>query len=149
MTDDAFLRELEACTLSERAFGHHAHVRAAYLYLGQSNFAEALVRMRRSICAYATHLGRPDRYHETITLAHLALIQRCIVEHGDRGGWVMFARSNPDLLDPDCWAAFTIGISSNRASRAGCSCSLARIRIAAGRPRVSTCRTHRANRSGP
>jgi hypothetical protein len=100
MTDDEFLRELEACMLSEREFGHHAHVRAAYLYLGQSNFAEALVRMRRSICAYATHLGRPHRYHETITIAHLALIQRCIVEHGDRGGWAMFSRSNPDLLDP-------------------------------------------------
>jgi hypothetical protein len=106
MTDEEFLRVLESCTLSESEFGHHAHVRAGYLYLKNSNFAEALVRMRRSICAYAAHLGRPDRYHETITIAYLALIQQCIVERGDGGGWATFAQSNPELCDPELLGHF-------------------------------------------
>jgi hypothetical protein len=48
MTDEEFLWALESCTLPESEFGHHAHVRAGYLYLRSSTFAEALVRMRRS-----------------------------------------------------------------------------------------------------
>ena len=106
MTDDEFLRALESCTLPESEFGHHAHVRAGYLYLKKSNFAEALVRMRRSICAYATHLGKPDRYHETITIAYLALIQQCIVERGDGGGWARFAQGNPELFNPELLGNF-------------------------------------------
>jgi|SRR5580658_336440 hypothetical protein len=106
MTDEDFLRALESCTLPESEFGHHAHVRAGYLYLNKSNFAEALVRMRRSICAYATHLGKSDRYHETITIAYLALIQQCIVERGDGGGWATFAQSNPELFNPELLGNF-------------------------------------------
>ena len=106
MTDEEFLRALESCTLPESEFGHSAHVRAGYLYLKKSNFAEALVRMRRSICAYATHLGKPDRYHETITIAYLALIQQCIVERGDGGRWAIFAQSNPELFEPELLGHF-------------------------------------------
>jgi hypothetical protein len=106
LTDEEFLQALESCTLPESGFGHHAHVRAGYLYLKNSNFAEALVRMRRSICSYATHLGRADRYHETITIAYLALIQQCIVERGDGGGWATFAQSNSELFNPELLGNF-------------------------------------------
>ena len=100
MTDEEFLRALESCTLTESDFGHHAHIRAGYLYLRQSDFAGALDRMRRSIRNYATHHGKPDRYHETITVAYLALIQQCIFERGDGGGWATFARCNSELFNP-------------------------------------------------
>ena len=100
MTDEEFLLALESCSLQKSKFGHHAHVRAGYLYLKKSGFAAALDQMRRSIRAYATHHGKPDRYHETITVAYLALIQQCIFERGDAADWVTFARANPALLDP-------------------------------------------------
>ncbi|MGA3158531.1 MAG: hypothetical protein ABSE43_13260 [Steroidobacteraceae bacterium] len=106
MTDEDFLRALESCTLPESEFGHDAHVRASYLYLKKSNFAEALVRLRQSICAYATHLGKSDRYHETMTIAYLALIQQCIVERGDGGGWATFAQSNPELFNRELLGTF-------------------------------------------
>jgi hypothetical protein len=106
MTDEEFLRALESCTLPESEFGHHAHVRAGYLYLKKSDFAEALDRIRRSIRAYATHHGKPDRYHETITVAYLALIQQCIFERGDGGGWATFAQSNPELFNPGLLGQF-------------------------------------------
>jgi hypothetical protein len=100
VTDEEFLRALESCALTESDFGHHAHIRAAYLYLRQSDFAGALDRMRRSIRNHATHHGKPDRYHETITVAYLALIQQCIFERGDGGGWATFARCNSELFNP-------------------------------------------------
>jgi hypothetical protein len=98
MTDEDFLRALETCELPEAEFGHAAHVRAAYLYLQVGDFATALGRIRRSIRTYAGHLGKPDRYHETITVAYVALIQQHIHERGNGGGWLAFARDNPELL---------------------------------------------------
>jgi hypothetical protein len=100
MTDDEFLRALERCELPESDFGHAAHVRAAYLYLQEADFIGALERIRRAIRNYARHLGKPDRYHETITVAYVALIQQHICERGNGGGWAAFARDNSELLQP-------------------------------------------------
>ncbi len=101
MTDEGFLDALESCRLAEAEFGHVAHVRAAYLYLRSCEFPEALNRMRSAIRHYASHLGKPERYHETITVAYLALISRHLWERGDGGGWAVFERHNPELFEPD------------------------------------------------
>ncbi|HXC10736.1 MAG TPA: hypothetical protein VNV61_17510 [Steroidobacteraceae bacterium] len=106
MTDHEFLQALESCTLPESQFGHAAHVRAAYLYLRQADFVGALDRMRRAIRNFATHLGKPDRYHETITVAYLALIQQHICERGPSDGWESFTRDNSELLDPNLLTQF-------------------------------------------
>jgi hypothetical protein len=100
VTDDEFLRALEKCELPESAFGHAAHVRAAYLYLRAEEFAGALERTRRAIRNFARHLGKPERYHETITVAYLALIQQHMRQRGDGGGWAAFEHDNPELLRP-------------------------------------------------
>jgi hypothetical protein len=101
VTDLQFTHALETCTLPEAEFGHAAHVRAAYLYLLSADFAGALQRMGRAIRAYAASLGKPDRYHQTITIAYLALIHQHMVERGDGGGWENFERQNPELFDPN------------------------------------------------
>jgi hypothetical protein len=98
VNDEDFLRALESCELPEQEFGHAAHVRAAYLYLLRGDFVVSLERIRHSIRTYATHLGKPDRYHETITVAYVALIQQHMCERGNSGGWTAFARDNPELL---------------------------------------------------
>jgi hypothetical protein len=105
-SDTAFLQALETCVLPEADFGHTAHVRAAYLYLRGGDFANALPRLQRAIRAYASSLGRPDRYHETITVAYLALIQQHIAIRGDGGGWSGFERDNPELFDRDLLLQF-------------------------------------------
>jgi hypothetical protein len=99
MIDAEFLAALERCTLPETEFTHAAHVRAAYLYLCDGSFGQAIDRMGATIRRYATALGKPDRYHDTITIAFLALIRERICERGDGGGWLGFAAANPDLLD--------------------------------------------------
>jgi hypothetical protein len=99
MNDEEFLAALEACTLPEDAFRHADHVRAAYLYLRAGTFAEATVRMTAALRRYATAQGKPERYHETITVAYLALINQHLHDRGDGGGWEGFRRDNPSLLD--------------------------------------------------
>jgi hypothetical protein len=101
MSDEEFLAALEACTLAEHEFGHSAHVRAAYLYLRRQGFAAALEKIQGAIRRYAASRGKPDRYHETITVASLALIHQVLHERGDAGGWQEFSRSNPELLQRD------------------------------------------------
>jgi hypothetical protein len=99
VNDRDFLHALETCSLPEQEFGHAAHVRAAYLYLQQGAFASALLRLTSSIRRYAAAQGRPGRYHETMTVAYLALIQQHIGERGDGGGWPGFADANPELFE--------------------------------------------------
>jgi len=101
VSDEEFLRALEGGELPEAEFGHAAHVRAAYLYLRRGDFAAALTRIRAAIGNHARRLGKADRYHETITVAYLALIQQHMCLRGDGGGWPGFARENPELLQAD------------------------------------------------
>ena len=99
MTDAEFLTALESGTLAEAEFNHAGHVRAAWLYLRQSPFPEALVRMSAALRNYATAHGKPDRYHETITVAYLALINERILLRSDGGNWQEFIEQNHELLD--------------------------------------------------
>jgi hypothetical protein len=101
MTDEEFLSALERCELAPEAFTHAAHVRAGYLYLRAGGFDAALGRIRAAIRRYAAHLGKPDKYHETITVAYLALIQQRLTERGDASGWTRFREQNLDLFEPD------------------------------------------------
>ncbi len=106
MTDAEFLQALESGGLAEADFGHAAHVRAAYLYLRPGDFATALTRIRAAIRRHASRFGKADRYHETITVAYLALIQQHICQRGDGGGWPGFARQNPELLQAELLLQF-------------------------------------------
>jgi hypothetical protein len=100
MNDAQFLQALERCELPPRDFGHAAHLRAAYLYLLQDEFAGALQRIRHTIRNYAAAQGNPGLYHETITVAYVALINEHMSERGSGDGWTAFARDNAELFEP-------------------------------------------------
>jgi hypothetical protein len=101
MTDEEFLAALEHCELPGEDFTHAAHVRAGYLYVRADGFDRALGRMRAAIQRYAAHLGKPEKYHETITIAYLALIHERLREGGNAGDWTSFQHQNPDLFKQD------------------------------------------------
>jgi hypothetical protein len=106
MNDQEFLAQLKACTLPESEFHHVAHVRAGYLWLRVLPFFEATAAMRVTLQRYAQSLGKADRYHETVTIAFMALICARLDEAGDPGSWNAFARAHPDLLRKDALLAF-------------------------------------------
>ena len=100
MTDQELLESLEACTLPPAAFRHRDHLRAAWAYLERMSFGAALDRMRLSLQRYAAGQGHPGRYHETLTVAYMSLVQaHRIVRPG--GNWDEFAMLNPELFEPD------------------------------------------------
>lgn len=101
MTDDEFLAALEGGALPAGSFDHTAHVRAAYLYLERRGFIDGMAAFRASLLGYATRHGAAGKYHETITVAFLAVIHERL--HGERAGegWPEFAARNPDLFARD------------------------------------------------
>lgn len=95
------LRALETGALDPSKFPHQEHVRLAYGMLEHYPFGEAVSRFSRGVKLLAAKAGRPDIYHETMTVAFLAVI-------GERrarslsSNWAEFKERNHDLLDKRC-----------------------------------------------
>src|SRR6188472_2310372 len=89
----AELAALEAGAVDPGAFTHPEHVRFAYGMLERYPFGEAVTRLSRGLKLLAAKAGRPEVYHETITVAFLALIaeRRAAARHA---GWHEFRRNN-------------------------------------------------------
>ena len=104
-TEEAATREeliaLETAALDPSKLPHREHVRLAYGMLERYPFAEALARFARGVKLLAAKAGRPEVYHETITVAFLAVI-------GERrararsNNWAEFQAGNGDLFDKRC-----------------------------------------------
>jgi hypothetical protein len=98
---DDELFALETGVLDPARFPHLEHLRLGYEMLGRYSFGEAVTRFSRGIRLLAAKAGRPEVYHETITVAFLAVI-------GERRGrapqkdWCDFKAKNADLLDKRC-----------------------------------------------
>jgi hypothetical protein len=95
------LRAFETGALDPAKFPHAEHLRLGYEMLARHPFGEGLIRFSRGLQLLAAKAGRPRLYHETITVAFLALIN----ERRARGGpqsWSEFKRTNPDLFDKRC-----------------------------------------------
>jgi hypothetical protein len=95
------LLALERGALDPAMFPHPEHVRLGYEMLGRYPFGEAVVRYSRGLRLLAAKGGRPEVYHETITVAFLALIgeRRAQRKHAS---WREFKANNSDLLDKRC-----------------------------------------------
>ena len=62
--------------------------------------------MRRTLRAFAHALGKAERYHETITVAFMALVRQHLHERGDEGGFEGFAKRNPELFERELLLEF-------------------------------------------
>ena len=92
------LRAFDEGQIQPADFPHREHVRFAFLMLGACSFAEAATRFARGLSHIAAKAGKPQLYHETITLAFLAVIaeRRAKVPASN---WSEFIAANRDLLD--------------------------------------------------
>ena len=99
--DSAFLAALEAGTLPPAAFDHRGHLRAGFLYLKAHDFPGACVAMKRAmkraVQGFARALGKEGLYHETLTIAYLALIAERLAEEPRDIGFGRFLERYPEL----------------------------------------------------
>jgi hypothetical protein len=88
----------EAGTVEAGAFAHRDHLRMGFEMLRRYTFAEAVHRYARALQKIVAAAGQPQRYHETITVAFLALIAERVTR-AEYTDFAAFERANPALLD--------------------------------------------------
>jgi hypothetical protein len=96
LSDAELVARFEAGTLAPADYHHREHVRIAYAMLRGADLAEAALRFRRALRAYAAKIGAAPKYHETLTWAYLVLIAARITGDADSQA---FLAAHPDLLD--------------------------------------------------
>jgi hypothetical protein len=103
MSDAAFLKAFEDCTLAFAEWKHRSHLKVAYLYLRQQPFAQALERMRTNIQRYNAATNTPESlergYHETMTVAWLRLVHVTLCEYGPAASADEFLDTQEQLLN--------------------------------------------------
>jgi hypothetical protein len=98
LADDDFLARLEAADLPAGSYNHRAHIRTGFLYVERHGFESAVKRMRKTLVDFTIAVGAQGKYHETITVAFLDLINQRLAGQCP-GDWKSFLEANPDLLD--------------------------------------------------
>jgi hypothetical protein len=106
MSDDAFMCAFEKCKLPNEVFRHREHVRLSFIYLRRHGFDGARVKIAEGIRRYALHNGAAQKYHETITIAWLRIIQDAMANVPDEAGFEDMLKVFPGLLDKDKLAEF-------------------------------------------
>jgi hypothetical protein len=95
------LRAFETGRLDPTKFPHREHLRLGYEMLSRHSFGEAIIRFSRGLRLLTAKAGRPQLYHETITVAFLALINERRARRAAEN-WREFAQDNADLFDKGC-----------------------------------------------
>lgn len=93
------LARFEAGDLDPAGFTHREHVRMGFELARRAPFTEAADRFARALKRMATAAGAPEKYHETITVAFMALIAERVREGEPGQDFGAFAVANPDLFD--------------------------------------------------
>lgn len=79
-------------------FPHREHVRMGFEMLRRYDFVEGALHYSRTLQAMAMKVGKPQAFHQTVTIAFLSLIAERITS-GDYADFDSFASANADLLD--------------------------------------------------
>jgi hypothetical protein len=97
-TDCPDLERFVRGEIDTASFPHREHVRMAFEMLRRRDFAETVLHYSRALRTMAQRAGKPQAFHQTVTIAFLSLIAERL-EGGEWGDFAAFARDNPDLLD--------------------------------------------------
>ena len=99
ISDEELLSQFEGCIYPNDKFKHLDHIRLAWIYLRHDGYRGAESRMRASIARFAEHCGATRKYHETVTIAWMRLVQAAL-EAGPRGvEFRKFLDAHPQLGD--------------------------------------------------
>jgi len=99
MTDAELTRALERGEIANEDFHHASHLHVAWVYLAESSSVQqAANKMRNTLRRFAITAGKPEKYHETITLFWVHVLSSSYaVSRGERLQDIVHA--NPQLLE--------------------------------------------------
>src|SRR5438874_8758115 len=97
MTDVELTRALERGELKD--FHHASHLHVAWVYLTESSSVQqAAKKMRNTLRRFAASAGKPEKYHETITLFWVHLLGQAHAT-GSAKTLEELVQANPQLLE--------------------------------------------------
>jgi hypothetical protein len=98
MRDDvAELARFMRGDMDSAGFPHREHVRMGFEMLRRHNFSETAHHYSLALRTMAARAGRPDAFHQTITIAFLSLIAERMLGI-DVADFIAFERANADLM---------------------------------------------------
>ena len=95
--DDEFFTAFRNGDIAPSDFDHRAHLRAAICALERMPFLEACIAVRDGLGHIARRAGKPALYHETLTIAFMALVAERVDGHA--GDWSSLLDAHPELFD--------------------------------------------------
>src|SRR3954464_13354857 len=104
LTDDELIGGFEAITLP--SFPHADHVRLTILYLARHGRAETERKLFDGLRRFAAAKGVPQKFHVTMTLAWLDLVEAARRRHPDADTPAALVAACPELLDHDALLRF-------------------------------------------
>jgi len=84
-------------------FPHREHVRMAFEMLRRHDFAETVLHYSRALRAMTARAGKPQAFHQTVTIAFLSLIAERL-ERGHPADFAAFQRDNAELFEKNALA---------------------------------------------
>ncbi|HWY51364.1 MAG TPA: hypothetical protein VNW72_07760 [Chthoniobacterales bacterium] len=98
MSDVEMTRALERGEIANENFRHASHLHVAWIYLSETTSVDqASARMRDALRRFAASVGKPEKYHETITLFWVRLLALAREASGETLEKLVAA--NPQLLE--------------------------------------------------
>jgi hypothetical protein len=80
-------------------FPHREHVRMAFELLRRHDFAEVVLHYSRALRTMTARIGKPQAFHQTLTIAFLSLIAERMEQCGPQADFATLVREHPELLD--------------------------------------------------
>ena len=99
--DSIFVADFENCRFPIDQFRHADHIRLAWIYIRLHEYEVAEARMRQSIQGFAHNLGAEQKYHETITMVWMRLVNIAVQLSSRMDKFVNFAHAHAWLLDKE------------------------------------------------
>lgn len=98
LSNEAFVQAFENCEIAGQSFRHADHVRLAWIYVTSYGLEVAEQRFCEGLQRLASHLGVPEKYHLTLTLAWLRAVSARVTP-GRAKSFEDWIAAHPALLD--------------------------------------------------
>lgn len=96
LSDTEFVEEFDKCTLAPEIFNHEAHLRLAWIQIKKLGLRSATKTICDQLLAFVDHVGAPDKYNETLTIAAVKIVNH-FMQKSNTDTFKEFIIKNPRL----------------------------------------------------
>lgn len=100
LSDAEFMAAISVAKFPGGKFGHRGHVRMAWICLKDKSFEEGMEQIRSTVKGFATILGVPEKYNETVTRAWAECVHAALEQTSGLDSFDAFLAAHPELLNP-------------------------------------------------